>query len=145
MQPLIQSIFQTLFRTAFQTLFRTAFQTLFRTAFRIFAAGFALSFAAWHCAHAATPQTFRGLKVEVVGEGRPVLMVPGLNSAGETWTETCAALQKDHVQCHIVTLPGFAGLPAAADASKDAWLDDMRDRLLAYVDAQAQASRRHGP
>lgn len=112
------------------------FQTAFRQAFRLFAASFALLFAAWHGAHAATPESFRGLKVDVVGEGRPVLMVPGLNSAGETWSETCAALQKDHVQCHIVTLPGFAGLPSAADANKQAWLDDMRDRLLAYVDAR---------
>lgn len=109
-------------------------QSIFRNAIRIFAASFALSFLAWHGAHAAAPQTFRGIQVEVVGQGRPVLMVPGLNSAGDTWTETCAALQKDRVQCHIVTLPGFAGQPSAADASKDAWLDDMRDRLLAYVD-----------
>jgi len=111
-------------------------QSTFRRAFRIFAASFALSFAVWHAAHAAEPESFQGLKVEVVGKGRPVLMIPGLNSAGETWSETCAALQADHVQCHIVTLPGFAGVPAAADASKDAWLADMRDRLLAYVDSR---------
>jgi pimeloyl-ACP methyl ester carboxylesterase len=111
-------------------------QSIFRRAFRIFAASFALSFAAWHAAHAATPQSFHDLKVDVVGKGRPVLMIPGLNSAGETWTETCAALQQDHVQCHIVTLPGFAGLPSAKDANKDAWLADMRDRLLAYVEAR---------
>src|SRR5207342_3106863 len=91
-------------------------RSIFRTTFRIFAASFALSFAVWHAANAATPQrTFHDLKIEVVGKGRPVLMIPGLTSAGETWTETCAALQADHVQCHIVTLPGFAGLPSAAD------------------------------
>jgi len=111
-------------------------QSTFRRAFRLFAASFALSFAAWHAAHAATPASFQGLKVEVVGKGRPVLMIPGLNSAGETWSETCAALQADRVQCHIVTLPGFAGLPAVADASKDAWLASMRDRLLAYVESR---------
>ena len=111
-------------------------QSIFRNAFRIFAASFALSFAVWHGAHAAEPESFRGLKVEVIGKGRPVLMIPGLNSAGETWAETCAALQADRVQCHIVTLPGFAGVPSAGDASKDAWLADMRDRLLAYVDSR---------
>jgi pimeloyl-ACP methyl ester carboxylesterase len=111
-------------------------QSAFRRAFRIFAASFALSFAVWHSAHAAEPASFRDLKVEVVGKGRPVLMIPGLNSAGETWTETCAALQADHVQCHIVTLPGFAGQPSAKDANQQAWLDDMRDRLLAYTDAR---------
>ena len=119
-----------------QALVQSVVQASFRVAFRIFAAGFALAFFGWHSAHAATPQTFRDIKVDVVGEGRPVLMVPGLNSAGETWSETCAALQKDHVQCHIVTLPGFAGQPSAADADKAAWLADMRGRLFAYVDAR---------
>ena len=111
-------------------------QSIFRNVSRIFAASFALSFAVWHAAHAAGPESFHGLKVEVVGQGRPVLMIPGLNSAGETWTETCAALRADRVQCHIVTLPGFAGVPAAADANQEAWLADMRDRLLAYVDSR---------
>lgn len=76
-------------------------------------------------AHAAE---FEGLQVEVIGQGRPVLMIPGLNSAGSVWTETCAALQPQ-VQCHIVQLPGFAGL---APVSADPWLPAMRDRLLRY-------------
>jgi len=78
----------------------------------------------------AAPVEFRDLKVEVVGQGRPVLMIPGLNSAGAVWTETCSALQPG-VQCHIVQLPGFAGAPAVAT---DNFLAGMRDRLLAYAD-----------
>ena len=78
----------------------------------------------------AAPAEFRDLRVEVVGQGRPVLMIPGLNSAASTWTETCAALQPG-VQCHIVQLPGFAGAPAVAT---DNFLAGMRDRLLAYLD-----------
>ncbi|MFG6468243.1 alpha/beta fold hydrolase [Roseateles sp. BYS87W] len=78
----------------------------------------------------AAPVEFRDLRVEVVGQGRPVLMIPGLNSAAATWTETCAALQPQ-VQCHIVQLPGFAGAPAI---QTDPFLDGMRDRLLAYLD-----------
>lgn len=74
---------------------------------------------------------FRDLRVQVIGTGRPVLMIPGLNSAGETWTDTCRALQPG-VQCHLVTLPGFAGRPAADTSAH--WLDRMRDELLAYVD-----------
>lgn len=80
----------------------------------------------------AAPVDFEGLQVEVVGEGRPLLMVPGLNSAGETWHETCAKLQADRIQCHIVTLPGFAGVPAVD--VEGPWLDAMRDRLLDYLD-----------
>jgi len=80
----------------------------------------------------AAPQPFRDLQVQVVGEGRPVLMVPGLNSAASVWTETCQALQPQ-VQCHIVQLPGFAGAPAVQD---ERFLEGMRDRLLAYLDAR---------
>ena len=83
-------------------------------------------------AQAQAKKNFQGLEVEVVGTGKPVLMVPGLNSAGSVWRETCAALQPQ-VQCHIVQLPGFAG---AKPAAVDAFLAPMRDRLLAYVDAE---------
>ncbi|MDR7297366.1 pimeloyl-ACP methyl ester carboxylesterase [Pelomonas aquatica] len=78
---------------------------------------------------AATAE-FRDLRIEVVGDGRPVVLIPGLNSAAATWTETCAALQPG-VQCHIVQLPGFAGAPAVA---ADNFQHGMRDRLLAYLD-----------
>lgn len=74
--------------------------------------------------------TYRGLQIEVVGSGRPLLMIPGLNSAGGVWTETCAALQPT-VQCHIVQLPGFAGTAAVA---QERYLETMRDHLLAYLD-----------
>ena len=83
-------------------------------------------------AQAAT-ETFQGMTVEVVGTGRPVLMIPGLNSGAETWRETCAALQDAKIQCHLVNLPGFAGVPAVA---ADPFLPDMRDRLLAYARAR---------
>lgn len=73
-------------------------------------------------------ERFRDLQVQVVGQGRPVLMIPGLGSSASVWRETCAALQ---VQCHVVQLPGFAGAPAV---KQDHWLDTVRDELLAYVD-----------
>jgi pimeloyl-ACP methyl ester carboxylesterase len=97
-----------------------------------------LALAAWAALAApaaatpAAPETFREIQVQVVGQGRPVLMIPGLNSAGSVWTETCAAMQP-HVQCHIVNLPGFAGVPASAEARESKFLETMRDRLLAYV------------
>jgi len=74
------------------------------------------------------------LQVEVVGSGRPVLMIPGLNSGAEVWRATCAALQPQ-VQCHLVQLPGFAGA-AAADPLPEDFLPAMRDELLAYAKAQ---------
>lgn len=83
-------------------------------------------------AHAATPPS-GSVQVEVVGTGRPLLMVPGLNSSAEVWRQTCLAL-KD-VQCHLVQLPGFAGA-APADPLPDDFLPAMRDQLLAYVQDQ---------
>ncbi|WP_394538181.1 alpha/beta hydrolase [Lysobacter enzymogenes] len=81
----------------------------------------------------AAAERFQDLSVEVVGKGRPVLMIPGLNSGAETWRETCAALQADKVQCHLIQLPGFAGAPAA-EAKAEVFTDAMRDRLLAYIE-----------
>jgi pimeloyl-ACP methyl ester carboxylesterase len=81
---------------------------------------------------AAVHRTFREMQVDVVGSGRPVLMIPGLNSPSAVWADTCAALQP--IECHLVQLPGFAGVPAAATVRAD-FLQDMRDRLLAYIDA----------
>ena len=96
----------------------------------LFGAAVGIATALWVSnSHAATTE-FHDLRVDVVGQGRPVLMIPGLNSAASTWDQTCAALQPG-VQCHIVQLPGFAGAPAVAT---DNFLNGMRDRLLAYVD-----------
>lgn len=73
---------------------------------------------------------FEGIRIEVRGSGRPVLMIPGLNSAASVWDETCDALIPAKVQCHIVQLPGFAGHPAKGD---EVFLQTQRDRLLRYV------------
>lgn len=89
-------------------------------------------FTAWMPQAQAASGRFEGLSVEVVGEGRPVLMIPGLNSGADTWRETCEALRNERIQCHLVQLPGFAGLPAVEG---ETFLPAMRDRLLAYIDA----------
>jgi pimeloyl-ACP methyl ester carboxylesterase len=53
----------------------------------------------------------RSFQVQVTGSGRPILLIPGLASSGDTWTTTV-----DHVSgrftCHVLTLAGFAGTPA---------------------------------
>ena len=82
------------------------------------------------CSGHAAAASFEGISIEVVGKGKPVLMIPGLNSSADVWKETCAGLQPQ-VQCHIVNLPGFAGVPAVETES---FVTDMRDRLLRYTD-----------
>jgi N-formylmaleamate deformylase len=46
--------------------------------------------------------------VEVSGSGHPVILIPGLGSPGEVWTETVQHLE-DSYECHVLTLSGFAG------------------------------------
>lgn len=85
----------------------------------------------------AAVRDFEGLAVEIRGQGRPVLMIPGLNSPAAVWDQTCAALLEDGIACHLIQLPGFAGRPPLPDAGdEDGFLLPMRDRLLAYVAEQ---------
>jgi len=50
-------------------------------------------------------------KVEVTGQGAPIVLIPGLASSGAVWDGTVKRYCGDH-QCHVLTLAGFAGVPA---------------------------------
>jgi N-formylmaleamate deformylase len=47
--------------------------------------------------------------VDVVGEGRPIIFIPGLGCPGEVWNATAAHLEDEGFESHILTLAGFAG------------------------------------
>ena len=79
----------------------------------------------------ATHPTFR---VSVTGQGRPVLLIPGLNTPGAVWDATVARYRSQY-QCHVVSLAGFGGVAAQAPVPAHL-LQDVRDQLLAYVKAQ---------
>lgn len=68
-----------------------------------------------------------GIQITERGEGQPVLMIPGLNSSAEVWSETCDKLQPG-VRCLMAQLPGFAGAPASEAARKD-FLATTREQL----------------
>ena len=42
---------------------------------------------------------------------RSIILIPGMGSAGEVWDDTVARYCGNH-QCHVLTLAGFAGVPA---------------------------------
>ncbi|WP_207433128.1 alpha/beta fold hydrolase [Sabulibacter ruber] len=63
------------------------------------------------------------------GKGPAMILIPGLNSAGEVWDETVAHYQKNYT-CYVLTLPGFAGQPAV---KTDHFLNSVRDEIIAYV------------
>ena len=86
-----------------------------------------------HTAQAA-PEKFQDLQISRSGEGRPVLMIPGLNSPASVWTETCAQLQPG-VRCLMVQLPGFAGSPALS--KPEDFLQQMKGQLQALLQQEA--------
>jgi CheY-like chemotaxis protein len=68
--------------------------------------------------------------VQVTGTGRPILLIPGLASSGDTWTTTVAHLSGRFI-CHVLTLAGFAGTPPI-----DGPLFPTVRRDLAFLDIQ---------
>ncbi|GJJ04940.1 alpha/beta hydrolase [Duganella rhizosphaerae] len=73
------------------------------------AASLALAYAAAPAVAASAAHP--AFKVEVTGKGEPVILIPGLASSGEVWNGTVAHYCGSR-QCHVVTLAGFAGVPA---------------------------------
>lgn len=55
----------------------------------------------------AAPRSF---SVRVVGQGRPMILIPGLSSPPDVWASTIEHY-KDHFQLHVVSFAGFAGQP----------------------------------
>jgi pimeloyl-ACP methyl ester carboxylesterase len=67
-------------------------------------------------------------QVKITGHGKPIILIPGLASSGETWDSTVARYQ-DRYECHVLTLAGFAGvsrIPAPM-------LDTVVEQLAAYI------------
>jgi pimeloyl-ACP methyl ester carboxylesterase len=77
---------------------------------------------------AGVPVESKSFRVQVVGRGRPMILIPGLSSSGDTWKTTVARYQ-DRFTCHVLTLAGFAGVPAIPPP----FLSTVRDDLAAYI------------
>jgi pimeloyl-ACP methyl ester carboxylesterase len=59
---------------------------------------------------AATNNSYAAFTVKVTGTGRPIIFIPGLSCGGDVW-DAAVAHFKDHYECHVLTLAGFAGQP----------------------------------
>jgi pimeloyl-ACP methyl ester carboxylesterase len=70
----------------------------------------------------------RSFHVDVVGRGRPMILIPGLSSSPDTWTMTVARY-RDRYECHVLTLAGFVGQPPIAEPLMAA----VRRDLAEYV------------
>ena len=76
----------------------------------------------------AAPASFR---VEVTGQGRPMILIPGLSSSGDTW-KTTVERYRDRFSCHVLTLAGFAGVAPIAPPL----LATVRAELVSYIRTQ---------
>ncbi|REG88599.1 alpha/beta fold hydrolase [Algoriphagus antarcticus] len=69
-------------------------------------------------------------ETKVSGSGPIIILIPGLASSGDVWQETVAELSKTN-ECHILTLPGFAGQPAT-DLSAG-FLSEIKTEIAKYI------------
>jgi len=86
-------------------------------------------------AHAATPYpdaAHERFSVSVSGDGRDVILIPGLGSSADTWTGVVAHLNGYRV--HVLNLAGFAGEPASANATGEVLAPSV-ETLDAYIKA----------
>ncbi len=67
-------------------------------------------------------------EVKVVGKGPAIILIPGYSCSGEVWYETVEYL-KNKYECHVLTLAGYAGVPAIDTPI----LKTVRDQLISYV------------
>src|ERR1039457_2426934 len=77
-------------------------------------------------AYAQTPAP--SFHVDIIGKGKPMILIPGFASSGETWDSTVARY-KDRYECHVLTLAGFAGEPRI----EAPFLETVRKDLAAYI------------
>jgi pimeloyl-ACP methyl ester carboxylesterase len=70
-------------------------------------------------------------KVEVIGHGRPMILIPGLYSSGRVW-ESTVAKYKVKYECHVLTLAGLAGEPPIPAP----FLEKVRLSLADYIRAK---------
>ncbi|HUS33318.1 MAG TPA: alpha/beta hydrolase [Kofleriaceae bacterium] len=66
--------------------------------------------------------------VEVSGEGRPIIFIPGLGCPGEMWNDVVEKLS-DRYESHVLTLAGFAG----NDPIKPPLGAKVRKELIRYI------------
>ncbi|HEX8290029.1 MAG TPA: alpha/beta hydrolase [Pyrinomonadaceae bacterium] len=101
---------------------RRMFTTVIFLAFSVFIAGDVFG------QKTSKETKYSSFKVEVTGQGKPMILIPGLSSSGEVW-ESTVARYKANYECHVLTLAGFAGQPAI----KAPFLEKVRIDLAAYI------------
>jgi pimeloyl-ACP methyl ester carboxylesterase len=86
-----------------------------------------------HCAPPSTAgQRLGHITVRAVGQGSPVVLIPGLASSTDVFNDVATKIGRDH-RLIFVQVNGFAGAPAGASADK--LLPQAVDELAAWLAA----------
>jgi N-formylmaleamate deformylase len=70
----------------------------------------------------------KSFKVDVYGNGQPIILIPGYSCSGDVWRATVDNLKANY-QLHVLTLAGFAGVPPIDTPI----LKSVRNGLIKYV------------
>jgi pimeloyl-ACP methyl ester carboxylesterase len=70
--------------------------------------------------------------VDVEGQGKAVILIPGLSCSAEVWNGTVQHLNGEGFQTHALTLAGFGGTPPIHADSH--YLQTVRDDLASYIE-----------
>lgn len=74
-------------------------------------------------------------KVEVVGNGDPILFFPGFICTGEVWEDAVRELSNTY-ECHVFTFAGFGDVPAI----ETPWLPKIKEGVLRYISKEQLAN-----
>jgi pimeloyl-ACP methyl ester carboxylesterase len=67
-------------------------------------------------------------KVDIIGNGEPILLFPGFACTGEVWEDTVLELSRNF-ECHVFTFAGFGNEPAIDRP----WLPKIKEGIFNYI------------
>ena len=70
------------------------------------------------------------IHVQISGKGKQaIVFIPGFASSGDVWNETKKLFENNYT-CYVLTMPGFAGVPADSIATIDGW----KQQIAKYIE-----------
>ena len=75
--------------------------------------------------------------VAVTGEGRDIILIPGLATAGEVWDATVKHLASNH-RVHVVQIAGFGGADSGANRADGDMLPALVSEIAQYAASLAR-------
>lgn len=72
------------------------------------------------------------LNAKIIGKGHPIVFIPGLTCSGDVWNGVAKDLSKKF-ECHLITLPGFAGNKAFKELDGN-FMNLSKKLILSYIE-----------